>query len=107
MYMMEADTWPVPNSIHRACVVRTDDQPRIHRGMDRQVLPRFEGRILPLDTAIAQRAAALRVPNRRPERDAFIAATALVNHMTIVTRNAADYAPTGVEILNPWERAPD
>lgn len=74
--------------------------------MDRQVLPRFEGRILPLDTAVAQRAAALHVPNRRPERDAFIAATALVNHMTIVTRNAADYAPTGVEILNPWERTP-
>jgi hypothetical protein len=75
--------------------------------MDRQILPRFEGRILPLDAAVAQRAAALHVPNRRPERDAFIAATALVHRMTVVTRNVEDYAPTGVETLNPWERIPD
>jgi predicted nucleic acid-binding protein len=75
--------------------------------MDRQILPRFEGRILALDAAVAQRAAALHVPNRRPEHDAFIAATALVHRMTIVTRNVDDYAPTGVEILNPWERTPD
>ena len=73
--------------------------------MDRQILPRFEGRILALDAAVAERAAALQVPNRRPERDAFIAATALVHRMTVVTRNVDDYAPTGVEILNPWERA--
>jgi toxin FitB len=55
--------------------------------MDRQLLPGFEGRILALDAAVAQRAAALHVPNRRPERNAFIAATALVHRMTVVTRN--------------------
>lgn len=75
--------------------------------MDHQILPRFEGRILALDAAVAQRAAALHVPNRRPERDAFIAATALVHRMTVVTRNVDDYAPTGVETLNPWERTPN
>ena len=71
--------------------------------MDHQLLPRFDGRILALDAAVAQRAAALHVPHRRPERDAFIAATALVHHKTVVTRHVEDYAPTGVEILNPWE----
>jgi predicted nucleic acid-binding protein len=75
--------------------------------MDAQILPRFEGRILPLDAAVAQRAAALHVPNRRPERDAFIAATALVHRMTVVTRNVEDYAPTGVDILNPWASTPN
>jgi len=45
----------------------------------------------------------LHVPNPRPERDAFIAATALVNGMTVVTRNIADFLPTGVPTLNPWE----
>jgi len=74
--------------------------------MDRQVLPRFEGRILSIDTDVARRAAALHVPDPRPERDAFIAATALVHGMTVVTRNAADYAPTGVQVLNPWELMP-
>lgn len=70
--------------------------------MDHQILPRFDGRVLPLDAAVAQRAAALHVPRPRPERDAFIAATALVRGMTVVTRNVDDYEPTGVEIINPW-----
>ncbi|WP_242523074.1 hypothetical protein [Thiocystis minor] len=34
-------------------------------------------------------------------RDALIAATALVHGMTVVTRNVPDFAPTGVQILNP------
>jgi predicted nucleic acid-binding protein len=70
--------------------------------IDDQILPRFEGRILPIDTAVAQRCAKLPVPDPRAERDALIAATALVHGMTIVTRNTADFEPTGVQILNPW-----
>jgi len=36
------------------------------------------------------------------ERDAFIAATALVHGMTVVTRNVADFEGTNVPVLNPW-----
>lgn len=68
-----------------------------------QILPRFGGRILPLDAAVAQRCARLHVPDPRPERDAFIAATALVHRLTVVTRNVHDFTPMGVEVLNPWE----
>ena len=67
-----------------------------------QVLPKFTGRILAVDTAVALRAAALHVPNRRPAADALIAATALVHGLTVVTRNVADFAPIGVPVLNPW-----
>lgn len=70
--------------------------------LDRHVLPAFTGRILAVDTAIAQRSARLHVPDPRPVRDALIAATALVHSMTVVTRNIADFAPTGVPTLNPW-----
>ena len=70
--------------------------------IDDQILPRFEGRILAVDTAVAQRCAKLHVPDPRAERDALIAATALVHGMTIVTRNIDDFAPTGVAIVNPW-----
>lgn len=66
------------------------------------VLPAFSGRVLPVDIAIAQRSAWLHVPDPRPVRDALIAATALVHGMTVVTRNVADFEPTGVLILNPW-----
>lgn len=69
------------------------------------VMPTFSDRILPVDTAVAQRCAKLHVPDPRPDRDALIAATALVHGMTVVTRNIDDFAPIGVEIVNPWEHA--
>jgi toxin FitB len=67
-----------------------------------QVVAQFDGRILDIDAAIASRCAALHVPDPRPERDALIAATALVHGLTVVTRNTADFAPMGVPVLNPW-----
>ena len=70
-----------------------------------QVLVRFEGRILAIDTIVAQRCAQLHVPNPRAERDALVAATALVHGLTIVTRNVGDFEPTGVQLLNPWDSA--
>jgi predicted nucleic acid-binding protein len=74
----------------------------IRAWIDRQILPRFEGRVLAIDTAVARRCARLHVPDPRAERDALIAATALVHGMTVVTRNVADFEPTGVQTLNPW-----
>ena len=71
--------------------------------LEQQVLPEFSGRTLPVDTAVAQRCARLHVPDKRGERDALIAATALVHGMTVVTRNTADFKPTGVALINPWE----
>jgi predicted nucleic acid-binding protein len=68
-----------------------------------QVSPRFESRILAFDAAVARKCARLHVPAPRSERDAIIAATALVHGMTVVSRNVSDFAPTGVELLNPWE----
>ena len=71
--------------------------------IDGKVLPAFADRILPIDTAVAQRCARLHVPDPRAERDALIAATALVHRMRVVTRNVADFQPMGVDLLNPWE----
>ena len=71
--------------------------------LEHHVLPEFHERTLPIDTTVAQRCARLHVPDKRGERDALIAATALVHGMTVVTRNAADFQATGVPVLNPWE----
>jgi len=70
--------------------------------IDNIVLKAFAGRILSIDVEIARRTAALHVPDPRPEHDALIAASALVHAMTVVTRNTADFIPTGVPTLNPW-----
>ena len=71
--------------------------------MDGHVLPAFDGRIVAIDIAVAQRCAALHVPSPRSDRDALIAATALVHGMTVVTRNVDHFQPTGVAVVNPWQ----
>jgi len=74
--------------------------------LSQHVLPAFAERILAVDSAVALRGARLHVPDLRPVRDGLIAATALVHGMTVVTRNLADFAPTGVKTLNPWLETP-
>jgi len=71
--------------------------------VDTKVLPAFKDRILAVDTAVAQRCARLHVPDTRAERDALIAATALVHGLTVVTRNVVGFELMGVDLLNPWE----
>lgn len=75
----------------------------LRRWLEDQVLPAFAERIIPVDTAVARRSAALHVPDPRPVRDALIAATALVHGLSVVTRNVADFASTNSKIINPWE----
>ena len=83
---------------------RDQEQGTILRAwMDRHVVPTFSGRILVIDTAVAQRCATLHVPNPRSDRDALIAATALVHGLTVATRNVADFERMGVGVVNPWE----
>lgn len=72
--------------------------------MDGHVMPAFAGRILAIDADVAVRCARLHVPSRLGERDALIAATALVHRMTVVTRNVADFEPAKVPVINPWQR---
>lgn len=71
--------------------------------LDDHVIPEFGNRILALDLDIAVRCGALHVPDPRPDRDAWIAATALVHDLTVVTRNVRDFESTGVRLLNPWD----
>lgn len=74
------------------------------RWFDRAVLDAFDGRILPVDMDVARLASRLHVPDPRPERDAFIAATALAHGLTVATRNLTDFDPTGAAVFDPWAR---
>ena len=80
----------------------TEQGSRLRRWMDRHVLPEFLERALPVDAAVALKCARLHVPDPRAERDALIAATAIVHGMTVVTGNVADFEATGVALINPW-----
>lgn len=68
----------------------------------------FADRLLPVDDAVAVRwgrltAEARRAGRTRPAVDSLLVATALRHDLTLATRNLADFAGTGVRLVNPWE----
>jgi len=75
----------------------------MRRWVAEEVLTSFLGRILNIDTQVSLLAASMHVPDPKPDRDAWIAATALVHNLTVVTRNTRDFQGTGVRLLNPWQ----
>ena len=79
---------------------------RLRGWLEGQVLPAFAERTLAIDAKVARICANLHVPDRRPDRDALIAATALSHGMTVVTRNVSDFSPMGVPTINPWADTP-
>ena len=81
---------------------RTPPQGSALRAWLNGVRTAFAGRILPFTDRTATLCAAMHVPNPHSERDAMIAATALEHGMTVVTRNVADFAGTGVQLINPF-----
>jgi toxin FitB len=74
----------------------------LRQWLEQHVLPTFEGRILPIDEAVARQSARLQVPTTRPTKDGYIAATAIIHGLIVVTRNVSDFQAFGVGIINPW-----
>jgi predicted nucleic acid-binding protein len=74
--------------------------------LDSNLVLRFEGRILPIDQAVADRWGRLAARAIRrsvlPVIDGLLAATALHYNLTLVTRNTKDISETGVPAFNPW-----
>ena len=67
-----------------------------------EILTQFSHRILAFDAEAAQVWGRLRVPDPAHALDKQIAAIALVNDLTLVTRNVADFAVTGARVRNPF-----
>ena len=66
------------------------------------VLDQYGQNILAFGADAAQVWGRLRVPDPSHELDKQIAAIALVNDLTLVTRNTVDFQGTGVKLLNPF-----
>jgi predicted nucleic acid-binding protein len=94
-------------------IVKLNDRTRVRRlrqWLDADVRSRFEGRILDLDeeTLLVWGDLAGEAENRGkplPVIDGLLAATAIAGHFTLVTRDTAGLASTGVATLNPWVTA--
>lgn len=80
----------------------------LHSWLKENLLVRFEGRIIPLDTEVLMEWGILiaRLESKGmtfPAIDSLIAATTLTHKLTLVTRNVDDFSGTSIEIVNPWE----
>jgi predicted nucleic acid-binding protein len=68
------------------------------------VLAEYSDHTYAVDDAVARRAASLHVPDPAPEADVYIAATALVHGLCLVTRNVKDFSRfAGLSVVNPWD----
>lgn len=63
-------------------------------------------RVLGVDRAIAEEWGRMNVPDPLPVIDGLLAATAKVVGLTLVTRNTADFARTGVSSVDPFADRP-
>ena len=63
----------------------------------------YAGRILPINLGAARRWGLLSQALGHQDADLLLAATALERGLTVVTRNARHFEPTGVPVLNPFD----
>lgn len=80
---------------------------RLDTWLRQELIPRFEGRVLPVHLEIAEVCGRLvarteSVGRQMEPRDAFLAATAEVHGLALVTRNVADFESIVGNIVTPW-----
>jgi hypothetical protein len=91
--------------IRRGIELKRRRDPEQARYLDRwfsHMRVRLADRVLPIDDSIAQAWAVMGIPDPLPLVDGLLAATAKVHDLTLVTRNVAHIAATGVSLLDPF-----
>jgi predicted nucleic acid-binding protein len=91
--------------IRRGIELKRRRDPEQARYLDRwfsHMCVRLADRVLPIDESIAQAWAVMGIPDPLPLVDGLLAATAKVHDLTLVTRNVAHIAATGVSLLDPF-----
>lgn len=80
---------------------------QLQEWLETELTDRFEGRLVVIDEAVAATWGKLLANADAAGRplgamDGFLAATAVVHQMTLVTRNEMDFAAAGIKTCNPW-----
>jgi toxin FitB len=79
----------------------------LHTSFEGQILPLFEGRILPFDAQASQAYALLRAQARSlgqaiSPADGYIAAIAKIHKLMVATRDTQPFVAAGLPVINPW-----
>ncbi len=81
---------------------------RLQAWVDHDLRNRFKGKVLPIDDETAETWGTLSAEaegkgKKLPVIDGLLAATALANGLTVVTRNTKDIESSGANYINPWK----
>ncbi len=81
---------------------------KLKNWLEEDLKKRFHGKIIPINLNVVMKwgeiqGIAEKLGKTMPTIDGLIAASALVNHCTVITRNTSDMEASLVELLNPWE----
>ena len=92
------------------CVSDPLKRAEIASWLDHVLRPMFGSRVLPIMEDVILRWRLMVEAGRQrghtySQPDLFIAATASVHGLTVVTRNTGDFVETGVAVFNPWATA--
>ncbi|KQR36141.1 plasmid stability protein StbB [Rhizobium sp. Leaf155] len=79
----------------------------LHDRLEGEVLPIFDGRILPFNVGTSRFYADLMASSRTSGKaigkaDGYIAATAAENHLAVATRDTNPFEAAGLRVINPW-----
>lgn len=90
-----------------ASVLSGKRQTILHDRLEGEVLPIFDGRILPFNVRTSQFYADLMASGRTSGKaiwkaDGYIAATAAENHLAVATRDTSPFEAAGLRVINPW-----
>jgi predicted nucleic acid-binding protein len=94
-------------------IVRSPNQKRaerLTRWLEEDLLPRFHGRLLPVDAPVMKiwgQITGRALLQGRPVGyiDSLLAATAIAHGLSLATRNISDVAALPVQTINPWGEA--
>ena len=92
--------------IRRGIELRRPKDQAAARSLERWLLgleAHYADRILPVTAAIADRWGRLALAQPLPVTDGLLAATALEHKLTVVTRNTADFARSGANLVDPFQ----
>jgi len=105
----EGDLWlstlilgEIRRGVELACR-RDPDKASVLEAWLGEVVSAFGDRLLPVDAAVADEWGRMSAIRPVPVIDALLAATAKAHGLTLVTRNEADVAGLGVQVLNPFQ----
>jgi tRNA(fMet)-specific endonuclease VapC len=106
LYLSAVTIGEIKKGIER--LTNTRRKSALSEWLEDDLLIRFEGRILPIDTPVmlvwGELTAELETQGRKmPAIDSLIAAIALQRKLSLVTRDEDDFANSGVVVVNPWE----